>query len=220
MALFYCHCSQVVTLASTTFILTAMSCDRYIAICHPLRLTGDRVAMARRIIAASWLCACIFASPQLAIFLQVPYGIYPDGEIKYVCASRGYTAEWQRRLYFSFMTSYILIIPLIVITFCYANVIATIRRQCCDSRDASTSPPSVTTTVAKSERVQLRRSRANRDAILRAKIRTIKMTLCIICGFIACWLPYFVAHMTDIWTRKQHKVSYPCKRANDFYTIL
>jgi neuropeptide S receptor 1 len=60
-------------MASATFILTAMSCDRYVAICHPLRLTGDHVTAARRVIAGAWLLACLLASPQLFIFLQVSF---------------------------------------------------------------------------------------------------------------------------------------------------
>jgi len=43
--------------------------------------------------------------------LQVANGVYPDGEIKYACASRGYTAWWQRKTYFSFLTGYILVVP-------------------------------------------------------------------------------------------------------------
>jgi neuropeptide S receptor 1 len=137
--------------------------------------------------------------------VQVPRGVYADtGEIKYVCASRGYTAEWQRKVYFSFMTSYILVVPLVVITFCYANVILTIRRQCNDVHCSDVS--SCSDSQRNGDCVKLRKSNANKDAILRAKIRSIKMTLCIICGFVACWSPYFVAHLIDIWTNKQHKV--------------
>lgn len=61
---------QMVTLASTTFILTTMSYDRYQAICSPLRSTGG-VKQAKRMIAASWILAFIFAIPQIFIFVQV-----------------------------------------------------------------------------------------------------------------------------------------------------
>jgi len=42
---------------------------------------------------------------------KVAEGVYPNGEIKYKCASRGYTAWWQRKTYFTFLTAYILVVP-------------------------------------------------------------------------------------------------------------
>jgi hypothetical protein len=57
---------QIVTLASTTFILTSMSLDRYLAICRPLVKSRPKM-----MILISWLLAFIFATPQLLIFTQV-----------------------------------------------------------------------------------------------------------------------------------------------------
>ena len=59
------------TLASTTFILTSMSLDRYLAICHPLGSFAVSRSRPRVMIAVAWLMAFVFASPQLAIFTQV-----------------------------------------------------------------------------------------------------------------------------------------------------
>ena len=39
------------------------------------------------------------------------------------CRSRGYTAEWQRKVYFVFLTVYILVVPTAIMTFCYLNII-------------------------------------------------------------------------------------------------
>lgn len=39
------------------------------------------------------------------------------------CKSAGYTAEWQRKVYFTFLTSYILVIPTTIMVYCYANII-------------------------------------------------------------------------------------------------
>ncbi len=119
---------QIITLASTTFILTSMSYDRYMAICKPLNF-GNTSARARKLIAISWILAFVFASPQLFIFRQDAVGIYPDGEIKYKCRSRGYTAWWQRKLYFTFMATYILVLPAIFISYFYSNVAAVVWRQ-------------------------------------------------------------------------------------------
>ena len=183
--------TQIVTLASTTFILTAMSFDRYTAICKPLSLAATS-GKARRSIVISWMLALIFASPQLLIFKQVPVGIYPNGEIKYKCKSKGYTAWWQRKLYFTFMTIYILVIPAILISYCYINVVRVVWQQ---GKDKG------------SDGVALRRCRVgNNRAIPRAKVKTIKMTLSIIFSFIACWTPYFIVHLIHIWSEYQYEI--------------
>jgi len=60
----------------------------------------------------SWLLALIFALPQLLIFVQTQdRRSMPErtqDTVVYECKSAGYTAEWQRKMYFTFMTSYII----------------------------------------------------------------------------------------------------------------
>ena len=185
---------QIVTMASTTFILSAMSYDRYVAICKPFSL-GTTSSHARRMIIISWLMAFAFAVPQLLIFKQVPTGIYPDGEVKYKCQSKGYTHWWQRKLYFTFMAAYILVIPSIIISFCYINVVKVVWHQGKDLTDNGGSG--------------MRRTIKDKAAIPRAKIKTIKMTLSIICSFIACWTPYFVVHLIHIWSEYHYTIPQP-----------
>lgn len=49
------------------------------------------------------------------------------------CKSAGYTAEWQRKAYFTFLTGYILVVPTIVMVYCYASIIRVIWLRTCRS---------------------------------------------------------------------------------------
>ncbi|XP_041366695.1 gonadotropin-releasing hormone receptor-like [Gigantopelta aegis] len=184
---------QIVTLASTTFIMTAMSFDRFMAICQPLiyRATTSR---AKQMILISWIMAFVFAIPQLFIFVQVVDQEMTGTRVHYACKSRGYTAAWQRKLYFTFMTAYILVIPAILISYCYVNVVLVVWRQgkmiASSHRDNGT----------------LRRAMVDKKAIPRAKIKTIKMTFSIIASFVACWTPYFVTTLIRIYSDYKYKI--------------
>ncbi|ESO13099.1 hypothetical protein HELRODRAFT_121903, partial [Helobdella robusta] len=181
---------QIITLASTTFILTAMSVDRYLAICRPLKINSLNFS-PRKMIILSWTLALVFASPQLFIFKQSVEGVYPDGRLKLECASKGYTEWWQRKMYFTFMTAYILLIPCFVISFCYINVARIVWRQ---------------TNIVHLKQVKNNSKLQSGGGECGAKLKTIKMSLSIICVFVVCWTPYFVVHLVYIWSEYTYKI--------------
>ncbi|XP_076344952.1 neuropeptide S receptor-like [Tachypleus tridentatus] len=186
---------QIVTLASSTFILTSMSYDRYQAICRPLRSRGG-VAQAKRMIIASWILGAILAIPQLFIFVEVESGVTTSGRIRYECASKGYTAMWQRKLYFTWLTTYILVIPSACISYYYINVLRSVWMA---SRDQNYD----------SSAIYLRRSVKAASTFPRAKLKTLKVTICIIASFIICWTPYFIIHIIRIYSNYEIIVPKP-----------
>ncbi|XP_074660553.1 gonadotropin-releasing hormone receptor-like [Tubulanus polymorphus] len=188
---------QIVTLASTTFLLTTMSFDRYLALCKPLSLRCSSARVRQWMIALSWVAALIFALPQLFIFVQIQKT--NNGVVTYQCASKGYTAFWQRKVYFTFLASYILVIPSIIISFCYINIVRVVWQQ---GRDFGLpkSCTSSTSTSTRSTAYTMRKCVSDQKAIPRVRLRTIKMTLCIIILFIACWTPYFITHLVRIYS--------------------
>ncbi|XP_054721110.1 neuropeptide S receptor-like [Uloborus diversus] len=200
--------AQIVTLASTTFILTTMSYDRYLAICSPLRTTAG-VKQAKKMIAASWLLAFVFAVPQIFIFVQRENGITETGRIRYECVSRGYTAIWQRKVYFMWLTFYILIIPAGCISYCYINVLRTVWAAGQENSRTSTKSSSSRASGGADNghsTIRLRRSFNAASTIPRAKIKTLKLTVCIIASFIICWTPYFIVHNIRIFSNYTIKV--------------
>ncbi|KAH9509554.1 hypothetical protein Btru_046142 [Bulinus truncatus] len=74
-------------------------------------------------IAIAWTISLILPIPQLFIFLQYNDGVKYDGTPKRICGSKGYTAQWQRKAYFTFTTVYILVIPIIIMMYCYVKII-------------------------------------------------------------------------------------------------
>ncbi|XP_064115110.1 cephalotocin receptor 1-like [Macrobrachium nipponense] len=123
----------IVTLSATIFLLLVMSWDRYTAICHPLNFVTS-VRRAKKLITCAWLGAFIMAVPHLFIFVQVLEGYHPDGSPVYSCRSKGYTNEWQRKTMFTWLTFYILVLPLILITAWYVSIVRVVFRHGCNQQ--------------------------------------------------------------------------------------
>ncbi|KAH7954978.1 hypothetical protein HPB49_023597 [Dermacentor silvarum] len=188
---------QMVTLASTTFILASMSYDRYAAICRPLE-SRSGLRRAKAMVAVSWALAFLLALPQLFIFVQVQTGVTTSGRPHFECLSVGYTRHWQRQLYFSWLTLYILVAPGILISACYLRLLRAVwaasgsdgssclvatstssqRSKGSDKANGKSSPP------------RLRRCAQGHPLLPRARAKTLKLTA----SFMLCWIPYFTVH--------------------------
>jgi len=96
------------------------------AVVYPFKnFGGTRVAWQS--VRLCWALAAILASPQLLIFAQTEQQSSPSATNvtthRYECESCGYSSEWQRKVYFSFLTLYMYIIPLCIMCFCYTKII-------------------------------------------------------------------------------------------------
>lgn len=180
---------QIVTLASTTFLMTGMSIDRYQVIVKPLQSLRKRPKIRTKVILA-WVMAFIFAIPQLLIFVQVKE-TKSDGSTQMKCVSKGYTDEWQRKVYFTFLTAYILVIPGAVMFYCYSNITRVVWSRANHIPQITYNNKSVQTT----NRISI-----NQSLVSASKRRVVTMTLTVIIGFLTCLTPYFIVNLIRIYS--------------------
>ena len=110
---------------------------------------------------------------------------------KYRCASTGYAAEWQRRVYFTVFACYVLVIPAICMTVWYAKIIQV---------------------VASSTKVWIQKIRGQTTTFLSspatspAKLKTVKLAMTIIIVFVICWTPYIVVTLAEIYSNGRLRI--------------
>jgi hypothetical protein len=150
---------------------------RYDAVCCPFRACKYSYRI-RRIIIICWLSSFLVAIPQLFIFEQ---SLFPENSTKYRCASTGYIAEWQRRVYFTIFASYVLVIPVFCMTIWYIRIIHILGVS---TKIWTQNISDQTTTFLTSP----------------TKIRTVKLAMAIIIVFVICWTPYMVITLIEIYS--------------------
>ncbi|XP_076163074.1 crustacean cardioactive peptide receptor isoform X1 [Ptiloglossa arizonensis] len=166
---------QAVVTYSSTYVLVALSIDRYDAITRPMNFTG-RWWRARALVVAAWGLSVLFSVP--IIFLY---------EEKLV---QGKTQCWIQlspyswRIYMSLVSVTLFVAPALIIGGCYTVIVATIWSQGGALRQGPTRDT---------------RRASSRGLIPRAKVKTVKMTLVIVFVFILCWSPYIVFDLLQVY---------------------
>ncbi|XP_059149928.1 neuropeptide S receptor-like [Physella acuta] len=184
---------QMICLSSTTNLLTSMSIDRYQVIVKPMQSLAKRPRIWLKI-AISWILSLIFPIPQLFIFVQYNDGVKFDGSPRRICGSNGYTAPWQRKVYFTFTTVYILVVPMVIMLYCYVKIIRVVWvRAKNESRRDDMNPGS--------PRMSVRRS-----LVTASKRRALIMTLSVVMSFLICHTPYFFINLVRIYSDYQVKL--------------
>ncbi|XP_058392990.1 vasopressin V1b receptor [Diceros bicornis minor] len=193
---------QVLSMFASTYMLLAMTLDRYLAVCHPLRSLQQPSQSAYPLIAAPWLLAAILSLPQIFIF-SLREVIQGSGVLD--CWA-DFRFPWGPRAYITWTTLAIFILPVAMLTTCYSLIC----HEICKNLKVKTQAwrvkeggcrtwdrPSPSDPAAVMRGLPSRVSSIS--TISRAKIRTVKMTFIIVLAYIACWAPFFSVQMWSVW---------------------
>ncbi|XP_066264059.1 neuropeptide S receptor-like isoform X2 [Branchiostoma lanceolatum] len=205
-------------LYGSTYVLVALSVDRYDAIIHPMRFAHDRKSKA--MICVAWGLAALFSIPSPVIFALTKMA---NGE--WQCWAT-WPEDWYWTPYMTIVTTLVFFIPLVIISTCYAFIVVKIWRRskelvqerkfigekCIpmtprtftqsnnkgspdDPDDSPVKKRGCVGSLRGPKGKKIMRQPSSQGIIPKAKIKTIKLSLAIITAFIACWSPYFVFDM-------------------------
>jgi neuropeptide S receptor 1 len=186
---------QAVVTYSSTYVLVALSIDRYDAITHPMNFSGSW-KRARVLVILAWLLSFVFSLPTIFLFEEKPIEEIPQCWID--------LQAWQWKVYMTLVAVVLFVFPALIISACYAVIVWTIWskskllipvghipiRHNGDHRDR---PPRHF-----HEEHDTRRA-SSRGIIPRAKIKTVKMTFVIVFVFVLCWSPYIVFDLLQVY---------------------
>ncbi|KAM7053820.1 vasopressin V1b receptor isoform 2-T2 [Molossus nigricans] len=195
---------QALSMFASTYMLLAMTLDRYLAVCHPLRSLQQPSQSTYPLIAAPWLLAAILSLPQVFIF-SLREVIQGSGVLD-CWADFGF--PWGPRAYITWTALAIFILPVAMLTACYSLICYEI----CKNLKVKTQTWRVegggwktwdrASPSAPAAAVRGLPSRVSSiSTISRAKIRTVKMTFIIVLAYIACWAPFFSVQMWTVWDK-------------------
>jgi len=191
--------SQLVVTYGSTYVLVALSIDRYDAIIHPMRFNRSW-KRAKWLVVLAWSFSAAFSVPILFFF-----NLHETPDYGTQCWI-DFPAQWHWQLYMSLVALSLLIMPALIIAFCYTVIVITIWKKSKIMQPpliASAIIPRVPLTEARRQRIALEdaeyRRASSRGLIPKAKVKTVKMTVVIIFVFVLCWSPYIVFDLLQVF---------------------
>uniref|UniRef100_A0A8D8V3K8 Cardioacceleratory peptide receptor n=1 Tax=Cacopsylla melanoneura TaxID=428564 RepID=A0A8D8V3K8_9HEMI len=172
--------SQAVVTYSSTYVLVALSIDRYYAIKYPMNFCGSW-RRARWLVGIAWFTSFILSIPIAILFHVRPIQGSPQCWIEFA-------EPWQWQLYMSLVALALFVIPALIISICYILIIATIW--------AKSKLYSVSAVPGQCEDT---RRASSRGIIPKAKVKSVKMTFIIVLAFVLCWRPYIVFDLLQVY---------------------
>ncbi|XP_072938352.1 adipokinetic hormone/corazonin-related peptide receptor variant I-like [Epargyreus clarus] len=156
-------------------VLVCISVDRFFAVLYPLRLPVAR-RRSKQMLWCAWVVALGCSLPQSAVF-RVMRHPYVAG-FEQCVAFDAFPSARLEVAYNVFCLCAMYFVPLLVITVCYVCIFCEIRRSSHELDEKCV------------HHNEMRLRRSDRRVLERARRRTLRMTVTIVCVFALCWLPY------------------------------
>ncbi|KYM82922.1 Pyroglutamylated RFamide peptide receptor [Atta colombica] len=208
MGIFLCkavHYMQSVSAICSVVTLTAMSIERYYAIVHPMRAQYIcTISQARKIVIITWIAAFLLGVPMTFTQLNKRGGKTTHKEvgvrrIAYWCV-RNSEAGLLWRSHEVYMLIVVLVLPLIIMAFCYTSICWEIwrvmkRRYHMTSRHALNPNSADTESIPMTQRQggnERKSRRDEKDEESRTMKQVVKMLVAVVVLFAICWAPMLI----------------------------
>ncbi|NWV04112.1 V1AR protein, partial [Ptilonorhynchus violaceus] len=109
---------QVFGMFASAYMLVAMTADRYIAVCHPLKTLQQPTKRSYGMIAAAWALSLLLSIPQYFIF---SLSEVERGSQVYDCWAH-FIMPWGPRAYITWITGGIFVAPVLILITCYGFI--------------------------------------------------------------------------------------------------
>lgn len=181
---------QVFGMFASAYMLVAMTADRYIAVCHPLKTLQQPTKRSYAMIAAAWALSLLLSTPQYFIF---SLSEVERGSRVYDCWAH-FIMPWGPRAYITWITGGIFVAPVLILATCYGFICFRIWRSA-----RGRARPGEAAGGGPRRGLLLAPCVSGVKTISRAKIRTVKMTFVIVSAYVVCWAPFFTIQMWSVW---------------------
>ncbi|PIO73354.1 7 transmembrane receptor [Teladorsagia circumcincta] len=185
---------QVIPMYASSFLLVAISADRFQAICRPFASMKTNAYKRPALYASiAWVLALLFSTPQFGLFAKI------DDD----CVGT-YTSAYQYAVYVTVFNTVVWLLPSALAGYLYYRV--------CKAVWQSTTFGSAFPTIGKTDQLSPMSSSAgqvhHRGATMqcveldRRRVQTVKLTLTIVAANFILWAPFCITSVIDaLWPR-------------------
>ncbi|KAM9264098.1 LOW QUALITY PROTEIN: vasopressin V1a receptor [Cariama cristata] len=194
---------QVFGMFASAYMLVAMTADRYIAVCHPLKTLQQPTKRSYGMIAAAWALSLLLSTPQYFIF---SLSEVERGSQVYDCWAH-FIMPWGPRAYITWITGGIFVAPVLILVTCWFICYRIWRNVRGKTRPGEAAAAGGGRRAGGGggggpRRGLLLAPCVSSKTISRAKIRTVKMTFVIVSAYVVCWAPFFTIQMWSVWDQR------------------
>ncbi|XP_067906167.1 arginine vasopressin receptor 2, like [Heterodontus francisci] len=175
---------QIVGMFASTYLLLAMTLDRYQAICKPMIAITKSSLQRYLVVGMAWAFSLVFSLPQIFIF-----SIQEVQPQVFECWAT-FVKPWGRKSYITWTALVIFVMPAAVLIICQVKICRTIYLTGQKNRQEKISLTKVNTMGSRIGTAM---------GIPSTLLKTLKMTFLVVVVYILCWAPFFIVQLWSVW---------------------
>ncbi|XP_048343658.1 vasopressin V2 receptor [Sphaerodactylus townsendi] len=169
---------QVVGMFASSYVIVAMTYDRYRAICRPMMAFRKGPACWYRPVVVAWTASFLLSLPQLFIFSKrkLPSGAHE-------CWAQ-FIQPWGPQAYITWVALMVFVLPTCFIATCQGMIFREVHRSL---------------RLGPAGTLRGWNSQQGASPISGAVTKTLRMTLVIVLTYVVCWAPFFLIQLWSVW---------------------